>query len=150
MTTTNGLRFNLRFIQASFATAAALVFLVLAGSTSSADAAQAASVVHPVRPPVTAAAMETWRKAVAALPPGKSGCFQVAYPSRTLVARDCGKPKPLIFPRTPTNLRPLDEHSGGDLSLISPGSITTATGVMQKMERVTILGEIDQTGKLLN
>ena len=152
MTTSRGLRLILRLIPARVAPALALIaFLPLIGLSNSANARQAAQAVRPVRPQApTAATIEAWRKSVAALPAGKSGCFEATYPSHTLVPRDCGKPQPLVTPRAPTNVQPLDEHSSGDHVLISPGSITTATGMMQKMERVAILGEIDQTGKLLN
>jgi hypothetical protein len=153
MTTRDTLPSAAQCLSSSLAAATALVALLCLPSNlcCTAQAREAMKIAQPARPSATVTAIEAWRKAVATLPPGKSGCFEATYPSHTLVARDCGKPEPLVFPRTPSpQEQPLDEHTSGDYVLISPGSITTATGSMQKMERVALLGEIDKNGKLLN
>ena len=143
MITRDGLRLVLRLIAAALVAA-----FPLTGSADFADARQLAQPICALA--ATTPTIEAWRKAVAALLPGKSGCFDATYPSRVLTARDCGKAQPLFVQRAPTQVEPFDEHLSGDVALVSPGSITTATGTMQKMERVAITGVIDQNGKVLN
>jgi hypothetical protein len=150
MTTSNLSRLFLPLIDARFATAAALVVFGF-GWAPYADAGQAAPAAQPVRAQAaTATAIEAWRKAVSALPPGKSGCFVATYPSLTLQARDCGTKAPLRIITGSAKARPFDEHASGDVLLLTKGTITTATGSMPKMERVGIIGVIDQNGKILN
>ena len=123
----------------------------LARVSSAAFARPSAQAAQLKRPQAAATTVEAWRKAVAGLRPDKSGCFEAAYPSRTLRARDCGAKKPLRIVRTGSSeQKPFDEHSNGDVELVSPGTIYTATGIMQKMERVAIAAIIDQSGKILN